>query len=210
MKMTAHEFLEALKAVDQTASEMAAVLVSTVSVDPKQLAGCEDVSGALAIHFKRVTDLAALKTPNGEDTGNIAATAIAFALGRTAGLAHVAGGPTLSQAIDDIASIAFGDGYDSGSGCSKYNATQAWDNFKQHSLPILKQRIHGMPVQGYVQVPIESAKFCANKLLGVLSSLFLTAEESGMATRYRTHINALLMPVESVEAQENDKGNQNA
>lgn len=210
MKMTAHELLEALTAVDQTASDMAAILVSTVSVDPKHLAGSADVSGALAIHFKRVTDLAALKTPNGEDTGNIAATAIAFALGRANGLAQVAAGPTLSQAIDDIASMAFGDGYDSGAGCSRYDATQAWANFKEHNLPILKQRINGLPVPGFVQVPIESARFCGNRLLSVISSLFLTAEESDTARRYRTHINALLHPVESFEAQEKAKGNQHA
>lgn len=57
--------------------------------------------------------------------------------------------------IDDIAAIAHGEGYDAGAGCSRSNTTEVWDNFKQLSLPILKQM---MPVHGYVQVPVEKLK----------------------------------------------------
>lgn len=210
MKMTAQGFLTALKSVNQHDIDSVAWLVSTIHVDPKQLEGAHTLIKELHAETQRINDMAGRKEANEEVTGDIAVTAIAFAMGRALGLAHFSAAPSLSTAVDDIAAIAHGEGYDAGAGCSKYNANQAWDNFKQHSLPILKQRIRGMPVQGYVQVPIESARFCGNRLLGVVSSLFLTAQDCDIATRYRTHINALLRPVESVEAQENDKGNQNA
>lgn len=210
MKMTAQGFLTALKSVNQHDIDAVAWLVSTIHVDPKQLEGAQAVIKELHAETQRIDAMAGLKATNDEVTGDIAVTAIAFAMGKASGLAHFSAAPSLSTAIDDIAAIAHGEGYDAGAGCTRYDATQAWDNFKQHSLPILKQRIQGMPVHGYVQVPIESATFCANKLLAVLSSLFFTAEENDLATRYRTHINALLMPVESIEAQEKASGGHDA
>lgn len=210
MKMTAQGFLTALKAVSQHDIDSVACLIATIHTSPKQLEGAQSLGKSLHEEIQRIDGMAGTKTSDEELTGDIAVTAIAYALGKAAGLAQVAAQPTLSKAIDDIASIAFGDGYDTGSGCTNYNATKAWDNFKEHTLPLLKERISGLPVPGYVQVPIESARFCGNRLLSVISNLFFSAEESDMATRYRTHINALLSPVENIEAQEKSKVNQDA
>lgn len=158
MKMTAQGFLTALKSVNQHDIDSVAWLVSTIHVDPKQLEGAQALIKELHAETQRIDAMAGLKAANEEVTGDIAVTAIAFAMGRAAGLAHFSAAPSLSTAVDDIAAIAHGEGYDAGAGCSRYDATQAWDNFKQHSLPILKQRIHGMPVPGYVQVPVEKLK----------------------------------------------------
>lgn len=207
MKMTARGFLTALKAVSEHDIDSVACLIATIHTSPKQLEGAQSLGKSLHEEIQRIDGMAGAKTSDEELTGDIAVTSNAYSLGKAAGLAQVAAQPTLSKAIDDIAAIAFGDGYDTGSGCTNYNATKAWENFKEHTLPLLKERISGLPIQGYVQVPVESTKCCASLAELHFKNVqrnFSIDPQFSMPQEWLLHIKTLL---EAVKAYEEQNGN---